>query len=437
MHHPLRLGSAFLLVSSWAVSFGAAGCGTLFPSPPPSKTDTQTHPVRINSLGYLPESPKIATVIAPGGPTFNVRSAADDSVAWSSMMGTKMTDELTGDTLFQADFSAFGTAGSFYIEVPGLGRSATFTVGADVYNNLLTRAMIGMYGQRCGTDVHITLDGETWGHAACHLHDGALKYLTGSTDVQASIGGWHDAGDYGKYTTNGAFSAGMMLAAWEQFQPAVSTLSLPIPEHGGAFPDFLAEVKWELDWLLTIPAPDGSGGIPHKLTALNFEGFIMPETDTSTRYFTPVGTAATADFVAVMAQAARIYQPYDADFAAKCLAAARLSYTLPAVEHRSGGAEHAGLQHGRLRRQQRQRRADVGRCRALGDHRRGGLPDRLRDAREQGIAVPHVRLAERRQPGHVHVSAVEARRPQPHAGGVALVLAEHHCRAVGPPGDHQ
>ena len=35
-----------------------------------------------------------------------------------------------------------------------------------------------------------------------------------------------------------------------------------------------------------------------------------------------------------MAQAARIYQPYDADFAAKLLAAARLSYDFPAGEHR-------------------------------------------------------------------------------------------------------
>ena len=326
MHHSPRLVSAFLLVSSFAFSLFASGCGTLFPSPPPSKTDTQTHPIRVNTLGYLPESPKIATVIAPGGMLFNIRSSTDDSFAWNSTMGAMMTDELTGDTLFQADFTEFCSTGSFYLEVPGLGRSATFTVGPNVYNDLLTQSMVGMYGQRCGTDVHITLDGESWGHAACHQHDGALKYLTGSTDVQASIGGWHDAGDYGKYTTNGAFSAGMMLAAWEQFQPAVSTLSLPIPEHGGALPDFLAEVKWELDWLLTIPSPDGSGGIPHKLTALNFEGFIMPEADQSTRYFTPVGTAATGDFVAVMAEAARIYQPYDADFAAKCLAAARLSY---------------------------------------------------------------------------------------------------------------
>ena len=326
MHHSPRLGSAFLLVSCCASLFAVAGCGTLFPAPPPSKTDTQTHPIRLNGLGYLPTSTKIATVIAPGGTMFNVRSSADDSIAWNNSMGTMMTDELTGETLFQADFSDFTTTGSFYLEVPGLGRSATFTVGPNVYSDLLKQAMIGMYGQRCGTEVHISLDGDTWGHAACHMHDGTLTYLTGSTQIQASNGGWHDAGDYGKYTTNGAFSAGMMLAAWEQFQPVVSTLSLPIPEHGGALPDFLAEVKWELDWLLTIPSPDGMGGIPHKLTALVFEGFIMPDIDTSIRYFTPVGTAATADFVAVMAQAARIYQPFDADFAAKCLAAARLSY---------------------------------------------------------------------------------------------------------------
>lgn len=325
MHHSPRLVSAFRL--SWCLLlWSLIGCGTLFPSPPAPKAQVETHPIRLNSLGYLPESTKVATVIAPGGMLFNVRSAADDSVVWNSGMGTSMTDELTGETLFQADFTEFCSTGSFYIEVPDLGRSATFTVGPNVYSDLLTRSMIGMYGQRCGTAVHITLDGETWGHAACHQQDGLLRYLSGQDGRQPSNGGWHDAGDYGKYTTNGAFSAGMMLAAWEQFQPVVSTLSLPIPEHGGALPDFLAEVKWELDWLLTTPSPDGSGGIPHKMTALMFEGFIMPELDTSLRFFTPVGTAATGDFVAVMAQAARIYQPYDADFAAKCLAAARLSY---------------------------------------------------------------------------------------------------------------
>jgi endoglucanase len=62
------------------------------------------------------------------------------------------------------------------------------------------------------------------------------------------------------------------------------------------------------------------------VTALNFEGMIAPTGDTDSRYFAPAGTAATADVAAVMAMAARIYEPYDVAFAETCLAAAKLSY---------------------------------------------------------------------------------------------------------------
>src|SRR5207245_706141 len=116
--------------------------------------------------------------------------------------------------------------------------------------------------------------------------------------------GWHDAGDYGKYTVNGGFAAGMLLSAWERHRAGLITLTLPIPESGGAVPDFLAEVKWELDWLLSMQYGAGDGRVSHKLTATVFEDFISPETDLAPRYFVPYGTAATADFVAALAQAA-------------------------------------------------------------------------------------------------------------------------------------
>ncbi len=124
----------------------------------------------------------------------------------------------------------------------------------------------------------------------------------------------------------------MLLQAFEHFAPTLSGLTLPIPETGATaaggtapLPDFLWEVKWELDWLLTTQQP--SGGVPHKLTALAFEGFIMPDRDGSKRYFTGIGTAATADFVAVMAEAARVYQPYAPSDAAKYQAAALLGWS--------------------------------------------------------------------------------------------------------------
>jgi endoglucanase len=89
-------------------------------------------------------------------------------------------------------------------------------------------------------------------------------------------------------------------------------------------PEFLAEVKWELDWLLTMQAADGS--VYHKVSTRAFGGFIKPEQETEPRYFAPWSTEATANFVGMMAQAARVYQPHDAVFAERCRRAAEKSY---------------------------------------------------------------------------------------------------------------
>src|SRR5262249_41650368 len=134
------------------------------------------------------------------------------------------------------------------------------------------------------------------------------------------------AGDYGKYTVNGAFAAGVVLKAWEHFEAKLGALSFDVPEHGGPLPDLLAEVRWELLWLLTLQQP--SGAVSHKVTAKALEPLApAPEADGQPRSFAPTGPAATAAFVAVMAQAARIYAPYDSAFSASCLDAAKLSYT--------------------------------------------------------------------------------------------------------------
>jgi endoglucanase len=117
----------------------------------------------------------------------------------------------------------------------------------------------------------------------------------------------------------------MMLTAFEHFEATLSTLPLPmIPEKGGTFPDFLDEVKWQLDWLLTTQGTDGS--VSFKVTAKNFEQFVMPDQDGAQRYYTPVSTSATADFAAALAQASRVYRPYDGALADTYLAAARQAY---------------------------------------------------------------------------------------------------------------
>ncbi len=334
----------FVVSVGFCSSSGLLGCSVLLPSNniEPPQPALAAHLVRVNSVGYVADRVKLVTVVLPTGTsslataTAELRDVASGTVAATFELTGPTADAPTGTTIYLGDFSSFTTPGEYYVSVPALpdgdlpAQSARFRIAADVFRDTLERAVLAMYGQRCGQAVSITRDDVRWSHAACHLEDAYLDYLTGETKKQASVGGWHDAGDYGKYVTNAAFSVGTMLAAWEHFQPQLAALSLPaLPEHGGALPDYLDEVKFELDWLLTTQRDDG--GVVHKLTALDFEGDVMPEAAVARRYFTPVGTAATADFVAVMAEAARVYAPLDMTLAASYLAAARRGYTFLAA----------------------------------------------------------------------------------------------------------
>jgi endoglucanase len=303
----------------------AAAVAAAFTLAPPAARGADTD-VRASSIGYVTGRAKHASVTG-GGTAFVIRRAADDSQAFQGTLGGAVTDE-TGDTTRRADFSALDETGSFYVDVAGVGRSIPFSIAGDAYRAPFFTVMLGFYGSRCGTAVSFDYNGTTFGHGACHAGDGLLDYEdpTQAGVTRAGTHGWHDAGDYGKYTVNGAFAAGMMLSAWERHPGGLTDLALPIPERGGALPDFLDELKWQLDWLLTMQYSDTDGRVAHKLTRLAFEDFIMPEADDGLRYFVPYGTAATADYVAALAQAARVYQPYDATFAARCLAAAQRSY---------------------------------------------------------------------------------------------------------------
>jgi endoglucanase len=342
------LATALLAACTTAGLFAGFGCSALFPTspdPPPPPPPWQNYPVQLNTVGFLPERAKLATVVSPGGTTFDIYDVNDPSTpAWSGALGDPLTDPETNEKYWLADFSAFTTVGTYYLDVPGAGTSATFKIDPDVYKDTLPVVMLGLTGARCGTSVNFSNDVTTpdtladgglsthgtahtdhFSHKACHTRDANLDVISNQDAIKPSQHGWHDAGDYGKYTTNAAFAVGMLLEAWDHFQPTLSTLSLPkVPEHGGAFPDFLAEVKWELDWLLTMQF-DG-GGVAFKVTAFQFEGFVLPEDDGQLRYFAPIGSGATADFAAVMAMASRIYRTYDAAFADTCLTAATAAY---------------------------------------------------------------------------------------------------------------
>ena len=279
--------------------------------------------IRLNTVGYLPKAEKHVSIAAPGTNFAVVRVADNKTVSTGKITGPVLNAD-TGESLYTADFSSVKKAGDYRLVVPGVGQSAPFHIAADVYREPYYTTMRGFYLWRCGIAVSSTYHGETFAHAICHTNDAWLDYVGGGHTHKEGGKGWHDAGDYNKYTVNAGVTVGVLFRAWEDFTPQLRKVRLDIPESGGKLPDFLAELKWEMDWLLTMQAPDGS--VYHKLTTTQFGGFILPEQETASRYFTPWGSEATADFVAMTAQAARIFRPYDREFAARCLQAAQKSY---------------------------------------------------------------------------------------------------------------
>lgn len=330
--HQARRPSLFGLLLAIAFSAATAGAADV------------SSAIRLNSVGYLPKAEKHVSLAAPCTNFSVVRISDNKTVSTGKVTGPAL-DADTGESLYTADFSSVKKAGDYRVVVPGVGESAPFHISADVYREPYYTVMRGFYLWRCGTAVSGDYRGQTFAHAICHTNDGWLDYVGGSHTQKDGTKGWHDAGDYNKYTVNTGVSLGVLFRAWEDFGPQLSKVRLDIPESGGKLPDFLAELKWELDWLITMQLPDGS--VSHKLTANNFCGNIMPEQETADRFFTRWGSEATADFVAMTAQAARIFQPYDAEFADRCLQAAQKSYAFlqahPAYHKADQSAFHTGM----------------------------------------------------------------------------------------------
>jgi len=279
--------------------------------------------IRVNTVGYLPDAPKVASVDAPAERSFTVVRAGDGQAVLTGRTGAARRNVDTDEDLVAADFSAVREPGEYRLRVEGAGTSPVFRLGADVYREpfrLVTRAM---YLWRCGIAVDADWQGRHFHHDACHTDDAWLDHVTGRHEKLPSTGGWHDAGDYNKYVVNAGITLGSMLRAWEDF-PAIRTIGLELPESGGPLPDFLAEVKFETDWLFTMQ--DAAGRVYAKVSTERFGGFIPSEEETAPRYVCPWGSPATADFVAMLAQASRAFRPYAPEYADRCLAAARRSY---------------------------------------------------------------------------------------------------------------
>lgn len=228
----------------------------------------------------------------------------------------------SGQSVQLVDFSDLKTPGTYSIKVGGQVVRNDLKIADSPFEDAAKASLKWYYYQRASMALEETYAGQ-WKRAAGHTNETAqLHKSAGSGSLQSSKG-WYDAGDYGRYIVNSGITTYTLLSLYEHFPDYFKTLKWNIPADGN-LPDLLAEIKYNLDWMLTMQASDGA--VYHKLTTLQFPGDVMPNKDTEQLYVIGKGTAATFDFAAVMAVAARVYRPFDASYADKCLEAAKKAY---------------------------------------------------------------------------------------------------------------
>lgn len=299
--------------------------------------------IRLDTVGYPPARPKRASVAARFD-EFRVRREPDGAVVFAGRASAPVRNEDTGEDIRVADFSALKEPGAYFLEIPGVGRSPAFRVARDVYVGPFRAAFEAMYLWRCGSSVSLARGGTTYRHDACHLGDARLDFVGRPGERKDATGGWHDAGDYNKYVVNAGVTVGVLLRAWEEFGPRIAGVALDPPNAHARLPDFLGEIKWETDWLLKMQAADGS--VYHKVSTKDFGPAVMPEDEQTERYFAPWSSAATADFAAMLASAARAFRPYDDAYSRRLLAASRRAYDFLRAHPESRRADLAGFTTG-------------------------------------------------------------------------------------------
>lgn len=304
--------------------------------------NSESNPIRLNQVGYSPLQEMTATVVLPDNcmdadVTTAVITNENNDTVWTGVPAVTLTNPISGKRCQIINFSALEEEGEYTMMVsnPSFSEAAHFIIKNHPYRELTRKALRAFYYQRASMDIEEPF-AEGYARKAGHPDDHVLVHASAATEerpegtVIASPGGWYDAGDYNKYIVNSGYTMGVWLMSYELNKAYFDTLKLNIPKSGSAMPDMLSEAMYNIRWMMTMQ--DLDGGVYHKLTTPNFEKFIRPDQCRQQRYVVLKTTAATLDFAASMAMAARVYAPFDSAFTQQATEAAKRAYAW-ALEH--------------------------------------------------------------------------------------------------------
>jgi endoglucanase len=349
-----RTIAAFLLLAACGV--GAPGAGG----------EAHADVVQLNQVGFLPDAGKHAVIVSESATPlqWGLYDAEGRRLAEGATAPFGMNAQ-SGQNVHRIDFGAFATPGAGYTVRVGNLASHPFDIAPDIYRRLKYDALAFFYHQRSGVEIEARFVGAAWARPAAHAPDRATCF---TRDARGNVWsgclysldasrGWYDAGDHGKYVVNAGVSLWTLMNYYERTRgdaaraAAFADGALAIPEQANGVSDLLDEIRWELDFVLAMQAPDGARlRLPLGNQSLNVGRLMFTEVDASGMahhkihddIWTPLPTpphldrrprllsypttAATLNLAAVAAQCARIWRSIDADFSERCLQTARRAY---------------------------------------------------------------------------------------------------------------
>ncbi|MGD9579793.1 MAG: glycoside hydrolase family 9 protein [Vampirovibrionia bacterium] len=287
-------------------------------------TECIAEQIYVNQLGYYPDCTKYALIENPtGNSTAEIINSATNETILTASLSNIQTDKFSNTRIGKVDFTSITTPGKYYVKYNGFN-SFIFDIGNDIYKDALFQTARSYYLQSCGKEINDYISGMI--HPPCHLKDGAIKRgdaynFTGK--IINSIGGWHDAGDYGKYITSSSTASTLLMLAFEMY-PNTLGLNLSIQKENN-LPDILSEVKYALEWMLRMQREDGA--VYRKCSGEKWPSdTTLAQNDTQERFVYGISSQDTGRFTATMAIAYRVFKPYDKIFADKCLNASLKSW---------------------------------------------------------------------------------------------------------------
>ena len=314
--------------------------------------------LRHDQLGYALAGKPWAVVLGSGQAAPRYRLYALTSECWIGEeveAGPRVLDAtsragtpLTGDRVeLSALVGAGGGAGDYLVVLDSGARLGPVHVGAAPYLASIPKLVRFLRAQRCGATTKALSQ-----HAPCHLHasltdgnagtqsgdgvavnDGYGGTVGDGTGPAADgEGGWHDAGDYIKFTGTTAFMLAVDLIALRDHQDA---LAAALGAQG--YEELRAEMRWGLDWMMKMLAGSGAT-LYHQVSGErdHVAGFRLPESDTATpaagythrpvfRFASGKGANILGRAAAAFAAASQVFAD-DPAYAAALLAAARHAY---------------------------------------------------------------------------------------------------------------